>query len=142
VTPFDQVYTALQHVTDPDTGVRDKTKLALAISFNTTCFHVDSEGLLLDTDFYHPAVSTIAQRLTQPDSVRTWDSQSHNPYLTYTTEDGEYYKLWYEDAQSVADKLTLARMFGITGVSVWRLGVIPDYDDIENYNVWSVLADR
>jgi len=137
VTPFDQVYTALRHITDPETGVQDRSKLALAISFNTTGFHVDENGLLLDTTFYHPAAATISKRLEQPDTVRTWDEESRNPYIEYTTEDGEHYKLWYEDAQSVTEKLQLARMFGVTGLSVWRLGTIPDFS---NHNVWQVLS--
>lgn len=142
VTPFDQVYTALQHITDPATGVQDKSRIALAISFNTTGFHVDENGRLLDTTFYHPSCQTIAQRLRQPDSVRVWDEASHNPCLTYTTEDGGHYKLWYEDARSVSDKLQLARMFGVTGVSVWRLGVIPSYSDIPDYDIWAALSAR
>ena len=141
VTPIDQIYTALQHITDPASGVQDKTKLALAISFNTTGFHVDEQGLLLDRTFYHPAPETIAQRLQQPDSQRVWDDQSRNPNLYYTA-DGEHYRLWYEDSQSVAEKLRLARMFGVQGVSVWRLGTIPDYPQIEYYNVWDVLSQR
>ena len=141
VTPIDQIYTALRHITDPDTGVQDKGKLALAISFNTTGFHVDENGLLLDQTFYHPASATIAQRLQQEDSLRVWDDQSRNPNLYYAAE-GEHYRLWYEDAQSVAEKLRLARMFGVTGVSVWRLGMIPDYPDVACYDVWSVLSQR
>ena len=142
VTPFDQVYTALKHLTDPATGVQDLSRAALAVSFNTTGFHVDENGLLLDTTFYHPGKDTIAKRIQQPDSLRVWDEASHNPCLTYTTEDGGRYKLWYEDAQSVADKLQLARMFGVTSVSVWRLGTIPDYKDIPNYDVWTTLSTR
>lgn len=142
VTPLDQIYTALQHVTDPDTGVQDRSKLALAISFNTTGFHVDENGLLLDTTFYHPAPSTISKRIVQPDTVYSWDESSHNPYIEYTIEDGGHYKLWYENTRSVADKLQLARLFGVTGVSVWRLGIIPDYPDVPNYNVWSVFSQR
>ena len=43
----------------------------------------------------------------------------------------------------MADKITLARMFGITGVSLWRLGTIPAYSDIPNYDAWSaILAQR
>ena len=121
--------------------MRDKSKLALAISFNTTGFHVDEGGLLLDQTFYHPATATIAQRLGQEDSIRVWDDQSRNPNLYYTA-DGEHYRLWYEDAQSVAEKLQLSHMFGITGVSVWRLGMIPDYPHVENYDVWHVFSQR
>lgn len=141
VTPLPHIFTALQHITDPDTGVRDKTKLAIQISFGTAGLHVDEDGCLLDTSLYHPAPSTIAQRLTQEDSVRVWDEESHNPCLAYTVN-GEHYRLWYEDAQSVADKLFLARMFGVTGVSIWRLGTIPNYPEIENYDVWSVFERR
>lgn len=142
VTPFAQVYTALRHVTAPETGVRDRSRLALAISFNTAGFHVDQEGILLDATLYHPATATIAQRLQQEASDRVWDEASRNPNLWYTADDGERYRLWYEDAQSISEKLRLARMFGVTGVSVWRLGSIPDYDAVENYNVWEVLSSR
>ncbi len=140
MTPIDQVYTALRHIADPDTGVQDKSKLALQISFNTTGFHVDGEGLLLDQTFYHPATATIAQRLSQPDTVYTWNEQSCNPVIEYTTEDGEHYRLWYEDAQSVAEKLQLARMFGVQGLSIWRLGMIPDYPELPYYDVLHVLT--
>ena len=139
VTPFPQIYTALRHITDPDTGVQDVSKLAIQISFGSAGFHVDEDGCLLDTTLYHPAPATIAQRLVQADSVRTWDEESRNPCLDYTVN-GEHYRLWYEDEQSVADKLFLARMFGITGVSVWRLGNIPNYPDIEYYDVWEVFT--
>ena len=139
VTPIDKVATALQHITDPRTGVQDKSRLALAISFNTTGFHVDENGLLLDQTFYHPATATIARRLEQEDTVYTWDEQSQNPFIEYATEEGEHYKLWYENAPSVAAKLRLARMYGVSGVSVWRVGMVPTYGEIENYDVWEVL---
>lgn len=142
VTPLPQVYTALKHITDAETGVRDRSKLALQISFGTAGFQVDENGLLLDRTIYHPAKDTIAQRLSQPDTVRTWDAVSHNPYIEYTAEDGRHYKLWYEDAQSVGDKLRLARMFGITGVSVWRLGTIPNFPSLPYYDVWRVFSQR
>ena len=141
VTPFPQIYTALRHVTDRETGVQDVSKVAIQISFGSAGFHVDEDACLLDTTLYHPAPATIAQRLTQEDSVRTWDEESRNPCLDYTVN-GEHYRLWYEDEQSVADKLFLARMFGVTGVSVWRLGNIPNYPEIPHYDVWEVFTDR
>ena len=140
VTPFDSVYEALRDLTDPDTGVADRSKLALAISFGTAEFRVDENGVLLETTIYHPAMSTLAARLNQSDTVVTYDTASRNPYALYTTEDGSRYKIWYENEQSVTDKIQLARMFGITGVSLWRVGNIPD---TAGYDVWSaVLSQR
>ena len=140
VTPIASVYEALRDVTDPDTGVEDVSKVVLAISFSTAGFHIDEEGKLLDTTIYHPALSTLTARLAQPDTVVTYSEKYRNPCALYTAEDGSRYKVWYEDARSVADKLQLARMFGVTGVSLWRIGVIPA---AEGYDVWSaVLSAR
>lgn len=136
VTPFASVYEALRDITDKDTGVQDVSKVALAISFGTAGFHVDADGRLLETTIYHPALSTLTARLNQPDTVVTYSDKYRNPYALYTTEDGGQYKVWYENEQSVLDKLQLARMFGITGVSLWRIGNIPASS---GYNVWSAI---
>lgn len=139
VTPFPKMYQALAAITDPQTGVQDKSKIALQISFGTAGFQVDENGVLADSVIYHPAPSTISTRLLQPDTVVTYDESARNPVARYTTEEGTRVLLWYEDARSVADKLTLARMFGITGVSIWRLGNVPNYAHIPNYDVWSAI---
>ena len=136
VTPIASLYEALRDITDPDTGVRDVSKIALAISFGTAGFHIDEDGKLLDTTIYRPGTSTLAARLAQPDTVVTYSDKYRNPYAVYTNEEGARYKVWYEDARSVADKLQLARMFGITGVSLWRVGIIPA---ATGYDVWSAV---
>ena len=136
VTPFDQVYQALRDLTDPVTGVADRSKLALAVSFGSAGFRVDENGNLLETTIYHPAPATLALRLAQPDTAVTYDTASRNPYALYTTEDGSRYKVWYENEQSVTDKILLARMFGVNGLSLWRLGNVPD---TPGYDVWSAI---
>ena len=143
VTPFPDLYRALSVLTDPETGLRDKSKLVLQISFASAGFEVDENGLLADTTIYHPSPDTIARRLSQPGTVVTYDESARNPYALYTTEEGMRVLLWYEDARSVADKLTLARLMGVTGVSVWRLGNVPTYGELPNYDAWSaILAQR
>ena len=137
--PLPDIYRALASITDPETGVRDRSKVRLQISFGTAGFQVDGEDRLLSDTIYHPAPDTIAQRLRQSDTVVTYDPVSRSPMARYTGDGGERYILWYEDARSVADKLTLARMFGIGGASVWRLGIIPAYTDIPDYDVWSAI---
>ena len=139
VTPFDQVYQALRDLTDPASGVADRSKLALAVSFGTAGFRVDGDGNLLETTIYHPAMDTLAARLNQSDTVVTYDTASRNPYALYTTEDGSRYKVWYENEQSVVDKIQLARMFGVNGLSLWRVGNIPH---TPGYDVWSAILTQ
>lgn len=141
LSPLPQVKTALRHITDPETGVREVSKVALQIAFNSCGFHVDENGALLDTTLYHPATKTIAKRLAQADSVREWDEASGNPSLWYYTEDSSRYRLWYEDAQSIRAKLELCAEYGVTGVSIWRLGSIPSYPNIAHYDTWALLTD-
>jgi spore germination protein YaaH len=144
LTPFNKIYYALAAITDPDTGVADVSKIALAISFAGVGWQVDQDNKLVDTSSVHPSPSTILTRLRQSDTLMGWSELAHNPYIYYTTESGNRYRLWYEDARSVLDKVHLARMFGITGVSLWRLGNVPNYSDEGlYYNVWdSLLSER
>ena len=53
----------------------------------------------------------------------------HNRYAIYETETGERWYLIYEDNRSLQAKLDAARLLGITGVSLWRMGTIPAYAD-------------
>ena len=140
LTPFSKIYAALVEITDPLTGVQDKSKLALAFSMDTTGFRIDENGRVLESKYYRPTMETLSQRLAQSDTTVTYSQTARNPYAIYTDESGARYQVWFEDAQSIADKIDLAQMFGITGFSFWRLGNIPTYS---NYNLWTaVQAER
>ncbi len=141
VTPISSVYSALKALTHPETGVRDRSRLALAISIGSAGLKVDGDGVLLSRDIYHPGPGIIIRRLRQPDSEPGWSDRYCNPYLYYTAEDGSRFRLWYEDERSVTAKLRLARMLGVNGVSLWRLGVIPNYaDEGLYYDIWSAVT--
>ncbi|MBP1737243.1 MAG: hypothetical protein H6Q60_1124 [Oscillospiraceae bacterium] len=144
LTPFKQVYAALVAITDKTTGVADVSKIALAISFSGVAWNVDSDGLLLSQTAAVPSLSTIYSRLTQSDTVIGWSDVYQNPFADYTTDDGiSHYRLWYEDARSVEAKVRLAKLFGITGISLWRIGTIPNGDASVYWNVWdTLLAER
>ena len=124
LTPIDQVYYSLCAVTDAATGVEDPGKLVLAISIDAVAWKIDQAGKLLSGQPVSVSISRVAQVL--PTAQAGYSAYSQNPYLIYEADDGDRLFLWYEDARSVEAKLALARCFGITGVSVWRLGNIPD----------------
>ncbi|MDF2654864.1 MAG: glycoside hydrolase [Bacillota bacterium] len=138
LTPFFSVYYALKAVTDETTGVQDLSKVALAISFNSVGWEL-KDGKLVSTKSVNPPPQTIYTRL-KGGAQMGYSELYRNPYITYQTEEGKDYFVWYEDERSVSDKITLARLFGIGGVSLWRIGNIPNYtDEGFYYNVMESL---
>ena len=140
LTPFSKIYDALTEITDPDTGVADRSKIALAFSMDTTGFKLDENGAVAEAVYYRPSIATLTQRLSQSDAQVTYVPSVRSSYVRYHDESGALYQVWFESARSITDKMDLARMFGITGVSLWRLGNVPNS---ESYDLWSaILAQR
>jgi spore germination protein YaaH len=129
VTPIYEIYTALQEITDTDTGVQDKSKIALAISFNNVQWKL-RDGKVTRPAAYQPEPTAIYGRMLDPAAVLNYSDGYQNPYITYYNDTDSTDNIgWYEDTRSIGAKMDLARMFGITGISFWRLGIIPAYSD-------------
>jgi len=139
LTPLYAVYYALRAAVDPKTGVEDRTKLVLAVSLENLAWETDENGGLTSASPLSPTAETVYKRL-KGGAEMGWSDKFRNAYLKYVTEDGQHIFLWYEDARSVAAKLSAAKLLGVTSVSVWRLGIIPDYADEGLYfNVMDAL---
>lgn len=131
VTPFPSVYYSLKAITDKNTGVEDLSKIDLGISFDSVAWKL-KDSKLADTTSTSPLPTTIYRRL-KGGALMGYSDVYRNPYITYTTEDGTDIFLWYEDSRSVNDKIRLAKLFGIKGISLWRIGNIPNYTDAGLY---------
>lgn len=138
VSPFEEVYYALRMATDSQTGVQDLNKLVLGLSVSNTAGWTLENGKVTNLTANHPAMDTILKRMAQPDTKITYSETYRNPYMTYTDDSGKINILWYENEQSLQDKIDLAHMFGVTEVSVWRLGAIPTSTD---WNLWNVFSN-
>ena len=70
-----------------------------------------------------------------------YNEASQSPYLYYYDDsDGTTNVVWYENSDSIQAKCDLARYFGIGGVSLWRLGLVPNYSD-QHLDVWQTIAN-
>ena len=125
LTPIAEIYQALKSITDPTTGVEDKGKIALGISYANVGWKIDDNDKVVDSKPVSPSLETVNTRMSQPDTIFGWSESYRNPYIIYKTENGERIFLWYENSRSVEEKLALARFFGVTGASIWRIGIIP-----------------
>lgn len=132
VTPFNQIYTALK---EASSQIDDKNKISLALSLaSTSCWTLDENGKVTNEYSEHPSQETVEKRLSQPDTVIEYSDKYKNPKAVYTNDKNQKTVLWYENSQSVQDKICLAKMFGINKISIWRIGQITDdiWRTIEN----------
>lgn len=130
-TPIQDVYLGLRIITeqvDPD-------KVLLGFSCRSVGWQIDSEGKLVSGAPAYPNTETVAKRLAQADTEIGWSDEYQQPYAIYATEDGSRYFLWYQDDASIQVSVNAAKLLGVTGVSVWRLGTIPQGD----WN-WSIVS--
>lgn len=142
VTPFDEVYTALKAITNPQTGVQDKDKIMFAVSTASTTAWNTTDKKITNGTSIHPAIDTVQKRLAQPDTEITYSEKYKNPYAFYTSEDGQQILLWYEDSRSIKDKIKLAKMFGINSLSIWRIGAIPNGASEQYMDVWNTIVSE
>ncbi|MDR1539118.1 MAG: S-layer homology domain-containing protein [Clostridiales bacterium] len=124
LTPINEIYYALKAITDPESGVSDPSKISFQISFASTQWKALNGEIINKTPFT-PAYDAIYARIAQGVTPE-YSSKYENPYLLFTNEeDGTENMVWYENSRSVSAKLKLAALFGISNVSLWRLGTIP-----------------
>lgn len=106
----DTILTALQ--------VIPKEKLVLGISKQANQW-ITSNGVTAPP--ISPAIVDVEKRLTMPGTVSTWSMPYFLTKAEFTNELGSHV-LYYEDTQSIAKKIWLAKFYQLKGVSLWFMG--------------------
>jgi Glycosyl hydrolases family 18/S-layer homology domain len=137
LAPINSIYYAIKYTLNGGAGV-PKDKLILQISFSASQWQFKN-NIVLKTEPYVPEYLKIISRMKDSNTnikAMNYSQLYESPYFTYEL-DGAKNIIWYEDERSVAAKAKLAKMFGIKGLSFWRLGTIPDFSGTENdsYNL-------
>lgn len=147
LTPIEDVYYALQTITDYKTGVQDKSKIMLQISFDWIVWK-KKDGKILEAVPGKYNLENFMKLLKSDQEIEYYyDEKNANPYIKYIdTSTGVENIVWYENSQSVMEKVKLAKLFGIEGISLWRLGQIPNEPDIAgkpfNMDIWQRLLNE
>ena len=150
LTPISEIYYALKAIVDKNTGVADLSKVWLQISFDTVQWKM-AEGKVINQNAFRPSYGQLRDRMMSNESgidlSLKYTERLQNPWLTYyNNSDGTDNIIWYEDTRSVYAKIELAKLFGINGISLWRLGNIPDFEETEGngtyLNVWQAIKNQ
>lgn len=121
MTPIHEVYITLKEAA---AAVTDKSKLVLQISFGSIQWQMKNQEVI-HTYAYTPTYTQIETRLNTLGTRSYYDEVAQNPYAVYEA-DGVKNVIWYENTRSILAKENLAKILGITGISYWRLGTIPE----------------
>ncbi|HHY78702.1 MAG TPA: hypothetical protein GX498_09425 [Clostridiales bacterium] len=136
VSPIDEVYYALKAIKDESTGVKDRSKIWIQFSFDSAQWKL-REGKVINRNPYSPGYDAIQRRLLMDEVEISYSERLQNPYASfYDSTDDTLNVIWYEDSRSIQAKIDLAKMFGIHGISLWRLGNIPDFYENENKEIY------
>ena len=126
VTPLSSIYETLKEITHSETGITDTHKIMLQFSFGSSQWQVQ-DNVILNQRAYNPTYDKIFSRLQKEGTQSFYSEIYHNPYATYW--DGPTKNvIWYENSESIQAKIDLAKLLGINSISLWRLGIIPDYN--------------
>ncbi len=120
ITPINQVYDTLEEAV----SVIAKDKVALQMSYGSLQWQV-KDNKVINRSAFTPSMTQITNRLNTSGTKAYFDEISQNTYATYQV-DGITNIIWYEDQRSIEAKIDLAKLLGITSVSYWRLGNMPN----------------
>lgn len=73
----------------------------------------------------------VQELLIENNLKEGWDEKAKSPYLKYAV-DGDEHEVWFENANSVLEKINLAKEAGFQGISFWRLGG-------EDPKIWEIV---
>ena len=84
----------------------------------------------IENDVTYDEVQAI---MRQYGAQAEWDERAESPYFQFQAEDGEHV-VWFENAESVKERIELAERLGLGGAFLWRLGGEDPaiWDGIEN----------
>lgn len=141
LSPINEVFYALNAITDPNSGVSDPQKVLLQFSFDTAQWKVENNQIINSTP-YHPTYDTIADKIDSGASVK-YSTTLQSTYIEFFDNNIKNI-IWYEDERSIQAKIDVAKYFGIGGISLWRLGTIPEFESETNIylNVWSQILSN
>lgn len=143
LSPLNEIYYALSAITNSTTGVQDKSKILLQFSFDSVQWKL-KEGKIINAIPFHPSYTSISSRI-ESGVVPKYSVALQSPYLEfYDTKDGTQNVVWYENEKSIQSKIDLAKMFGISGLSAWRLGTIPNIETDLNKDllIWDQIISN
>lgn len=115
IAPVDQVRAVLEYAT----SVIDPAKILMGVSLYGYDWPLPfQKGVTRASGISNNAAQNLA--IAEQSPIQ-WDAVSASPFFDYTSGSTAH-RVWFDDAQSAAIKLSLVDEYGLRGTTVWVLG--------------------
>lgn len=158
LAPINKVKEATEDLTGAVNSPADMDKIWLQINFGISQWQFTADSTdawkALDNSTVSTKVSPtydmLQSRINNQDKLSTdmnigYIKDLESPYLSYYNLQSKTFNfILYEDSQSIKAKTDLAKLEGIDGVSLWRLGNVPAVNDGlggSSKGVWDTILD-
>lgn len=160
LAPINKVRAALEDLISSINSKSDMSKIWLQINFGISQWQFNAANAdawnSLDNSVtgkrVNPTYNMLQNRLSNEDGLAVnmypgYINELESPYLTYYNLQSKTYNfILYEDSRSVKAKIDLSKLEGIDGISLWRLGNVPNINsslgEKYNMNVWNTILDN
>ncbi|MGI9304255.1 MAG: glycosyl hydrolase family 18 protein [Gammaproteobacteria bacterium] len=88
-----------------------------------------TEGLDQDLTF-----TDVQKAMRKYKAKLRWSDENASPFITFKNTNGTNYEVWFENKESVSQKLTFLDAYGLRNVALWRLGG-------EDPQIWQALEE-
>lgn len=105
-------------------------KLVLGLPFYTRLW-IEKDGKLVDNDFV--SLRNVDKHIPRG-VTKVWDDTLKQNYIQYEN-DGNTYKMWIEDEESIKEKLSLIYKDNLAGACYWA-------KDFEHNNIWNIIKEK
>ncbi len=96
-----------------------KEKLVLGISKQANQWITSSDGIAAPP--VSPAIADVEKRIAMPGVTQTRMLPYFLDLITFEDDRGAH-EIYYENTQSIGEKIWLAKFYGLKGVSLWYMG--------------------
>lgn len=103
-------------------------KVINGVPFYTRIWMTDTNGQITSEACGMEAAENF---VTTNSLEKYWDNEVGQNYVEMRTEEN-YYQVWVEDAQSIAEKMKLIQNYDLAGVAAWKQG-------FETPDIWGVI---
>ncbi len=76
-------------------------------------------------------MDAVERIVSEHGAEKTWNDECGQYYAEYEA-DGNTYKVWLEDEESIEQKAALIREYNLAGISAWKLG-------FERQDIWDII---